>query len=222
MSNKQQWPKQQRRRENAKQEPLRINNNNNSAGKSRNDNKKPRSRGGPENNNAARHGSGLNDDGFEAELNSVFVTGSKKQNLNHLLNFHFYSPRDTAAATGGAFAKTGYHRSGFVKKYRYNKEQYLQANCQFVVQPGDYRAYTNSPDLLVDWEKIEQIKVSSCEEAQCPICLYPPNSAKMTRCGHVYCWGCLLHYLALTDKTWRKCPICYESIHLKDLKRFVS
>lgn len=36
---------------------------------------------------------------------------------------------------------------------------------------------------------------------------------------HIYCWPCVLHYLALSDKTWRKCPICYEAIHVGDLKR---
>lgn len=56
----------------------------------------------------------------------------------------------------------------------------------------------------------------------CPICLYPPVAAKMTRCGHVYCWSCILHYLSLSDKTWRKCPICYESIHKQDLKSVVT
>jgi len=40
----------------------------------------------------------------------------------------------------------------------------------------------------------------------------------MTRCGHTYCFPCILHYLALSDKSWRKCPICYESIHKNDLK----
>lgn len=40
----------------------------------------------------------------------------------------------------------------------------------------------------------------------------------MTRCGHVYCWPCVLHYLSLSDKTWRKCPICYDAIHVGDLK----
>ena len=100
----------------------------------------------------------------------------------------------------------------------------------------------------------------------CPICLYPPTAgvypnfcisntinislsfsfsvpfpiaAKITRCGHVYCWSCVLHYLALVsnyhyrvnpeslkflclqgEKKWRKCPICYESIYKQDLKRY--
>ena len=35
------------------------------------------------------------------------------------------------------------------------------------------------------------------EIPECPICLYPPKAAKMTRCGHVFCWCCILHYLKL-------------------------
>ena len=84
--------------------------------------------------------------------------------------------------------------------------------------------------------------------------------AKMTRCGHIYCWSCILHYLSLvgltlslfrdvevmcaflvfdglirplshsrfpflfqqTDKPWHKCPICYEAVHKKALKRYVN
>lgn len=44
----------------------------------------------------------------------------------------------------------------------------------------------------------------------------------MTRCGHIYCSSCILHYLSLSDKSWRKCPICYESIHRPDLKSVSS
>lgn len=76
----------------------------------------------------------------------------------------------------------------------------------------------NDPDLLVDWDKIEEIYIDSHESMSCPICLYEPIAAKMTKCGHVYCWSCILHYLSLSDKTWRKCPICFESIYKKDLK----
>lgn len=89
---------------------------------------------------------------------------------------------------------------------------------------GDYVSHTLSPDLLVDWTCIEQINMfGSTEEPQCPICLYHPVAAKMTRCGHVYCWPCILHYLALSDKkSWRKCPICYEAVHIGDLKSAVA
>lgn len=190
--------------------------------------KRPQSRKNPSSNGGSSESSqasaGLEDPEFEAELHSVFVPGSKKQNLNHLLNFHYYNPRDSMAPTGvsSSFPKNGFNR--YTKKYRYNKEQYLQANCQFVVKSGDYRAHKVSPDMLVDWEKIEQVIVNngSEENVTCPICLYPPKASKICRCGHIYCFSCMLHYLALSDKSWRKCPICYESIHLKDLKRWVS
>lgn len=59
------------------------------------------------------------------------------------------------------------------------------------------------------------------ESPTCPICLSDFCAARITKCGHVYCWPCILHYLALDDKTWRKCPICHEAVHKKDLKRFL-
>ncbi|CAI8023190.1 RING finger protein 10 [Geodia barretti] len=105
----------------------------------------------------------------------------------------------------------------------YNKEQFLQANCQFVVSDrGEYGVHTSDPDLLVDWDSIELVRLFCHEIPSCPICLYPPRAAKITRCGHVYCWSCVLHYLSLGDKKWRKCPICYESIYKKDLKSVMA
>ncbi len=52
----------------------------------------------------------------------------------------------------------------------------------------------------------------------CPICLAPPVCPKVTKCGHVYCWPCILHYLSFSDKAWRKCPICYDAVYAKDVK----
>ncbi|KAI4460953.1 ring finger 10 family member [Holotrichia oblita] len=158
----------------------------------------------------------------DAELGSVFVQGSKKQSLNHLLNFH-YLPRESQWHSGRSVGtKLGYRWLTTIK-HKYNKEQFLQANCQFIVKAsGNYKQYMNSPDTLVDWDLVEQVNVQVSDNPSCPICLYPPVAAKMTRCGHVYCWSCILHYLALSDKTLRKCPICFESIHKQDLKSVVS
>lgn len=166
-------------------------------------------------------GTGLDDDHeetFVVEMNSVYAPGSKKSNLNHLLNFH-YAPRERSDPA--QFSRTGnYHRYHSLKKNRYNKEHFLQATCQFVVNANfDYELYKGCPDTLVDWNFIEQINIQTAEEPQCPICLYPPIAAKMTRCGHVYCWPCILQYLSLSDKAWRKCPICYEAIQVGYLKR---
>lgn len=83
---------------------------------------------------------------------------------------------------------------------------------------GDYSIHMCDPDRLVDWDHIEEIHVDTHSTIACPICLYEPTAGKMTKCGHVYCWSCILHYLSLSDKTWRKCPICFESIYKSDLK----
>ncbi|XP_075159449.1 E3 ubiquitin-protein ligase RNF10 [Haematobia irritans] len=156
------------------------------------------------------------------ELNSVYSSGCKKQSLNHLLNF-YYTPRevdyfDGAGSSGVVHSGTYGQRYGNNKKHKYNKEQFLQANFQFVIKASATRKTDDSPDTLIDWSLIEQINIQTPDEPQCPICLYPPSAAKVTRCGHVYCWPCLLHYLSLSDKNWRKCPICYDAVHVEDLK----
>lgn len=228
VSNKQ-FPRQ-RRRESFQSENINITKQQQSS-KNRNNNfyydKRPQTRrngnGGGMDAAASGEATGLMD---ADELNSVFNHGSKKQSLNHLLNFHYYNAKESEVARAGTFSKHGYHQHRAIsKKYNFNKEQYLQANCQFIVKSDiayDYRPFTISPDALVEWDQVVKILVSSSEESQCPICLYPPKAAKMTRCGHIFCFACMLHYLSLSDKTWRKCPICYESVHLQDLKSTAS
>lgn len=163
-----------------------------------------------------------------AEYGAAIHTGSKKGNLNHLLNFTYGHDTPSNAQSGYSQRRmgcSGRNRGSYQRstKVYYNKEQFLQANCQFVVkEQGDYSVNLMNPDSLVSWEAVEQVRVISSEDPCCPICLQHPTAAKMTRCGHIYCWSCILHYLALGEKTWRKCPICYEAVHGDDLKSVSS
>ncbi|XP_037054516.1 RING finger protein 10 isoform X3 [Peromyscus leucopus] len=156
-----------------------------------------------------------------AEFSPAQFSGPKKINLNHLLNFTF-EPR----GQGGHFEGSGHGSWGKRNKWGhkpFNKELFLQANCQFVVSADqDYTAHFADPDTLVNWDFVEQVRICSHEVPSCPICLYPPTAAKITRCGHIFCWACILHYLSLSEKTWSKCPICYSSVHKKDLKSVVA
>lgn len=159
---------------------------------------------------------------YPVDYGSPLLKG-KKVNLNHLLNFSYArhdSYEEPPHWSGGGRGSGRRRTSGRIS---YNKEQFLQANYQFIVkEDGDYAIHNIDPDKLVDWDSVELIKVNSHEISSCPICLDKPLAAKMTRCGHIYCWPCILHYLALGEKTWRKCPICYEAIHDKDLKSVVT
>lgn len=156
-----------------------------------------------------------------AEFSPAQFSGPKKINLNHLLNFTF-EPRGQAGHLDG----NGHGNWGKRNKWGhkpFNKELFLQANCQFVVsEEQDYTVHFADPDTLVNWDFVEQVRICSHEVPSCPICLYPPTAAKITRCGHIFCWACILHYLSLSEKTWSKCPICYSSVHKKDLKSVVA
>ena len=107
---------------------------------------------------------------------------------------------------------------------RYSAQHYLQATCQFVLSDSaDLVNHTIDPDAIVDWDVVEQVvlKQGGSEPTACPICLFPPNAAKLTLCGHVYCWPCILHYLALSDDSSRKCPICDHMVAREDLRSVV-
>lgn len=42
----------------------------------------------------------------------------------------------------------------------------------------------------------------------------------MTKCGHIFCFPCILHYLELADGglKYRSCPICYDVVYRHELK----
>ncbi|CAH0390175.1 unnamed protein product [Bemisia tabaci] len=125
--------------------------------------KRPRSRGF---NNGRKTCSEVADEFDGAEYGSVVKRESKKHNLNHLLNFH-YAPRPGEQWGGFGNSSRQQHYGHMTTrdlmathKHKYNKEQFLQANCQFVVRAdGEYSVYLADPDALVDWEFVEQINV---------------------------------------------------------------
>ncbi|XP_048856291.1 RING finger protein 10 isoform X1 [Brienomyrus brachyistius] len=195
--------------------------------KSKNFDKRPPQRGGGGNGKQySGTGGGRREEVAEArraEFSPAQFAGPKKISLNHLLNFTF-EPRGLGGAAGGDGHTSWGRRNKWGHKHKpFNKELFLQANCQFVVsEDQDYSTHFTDPDTLVSWDCVQQVRIYSHEVPSCPICLYPPLAAHITRCGHIFCWSCMLHYLSLSDKSWSKCPICYEAVHGGDLKSVVA
>ncbi|GAA5976519.1 hypothetical protein JCM11641_001327 [Rhodosporidiobolus odoratus] len=145
---------------------------------------------------------------------------SSTSNLSHLPRRH--NNRNRSAYSGGGGGSGYLGRGAFVHTFRY------------VVKPdGDYVPHLADPDLHLDWEDILQVLLpvgggegGAKEQAReggkpaCPICLSEPTAGRMTKCGHTFCYPCVLHYLALADPgiRFRKCPVCHDSIYAKDLK----
>ncbi|KAF9112095.1 hypothetical protein BGX27_003977 [Mortierella sp. AM989] len=147
------------------------------------------------------------------QMNTARGNNKKNQvSLNHLLNFSFpvrEEPQNMAPI----------RRRRNVNYQPFNKDKFINANFRFLLNPRrDYEAFTMDADVRVEWDDIEQVLISVPQS--CPICLQTPVAGRITKCGHVYCFSCILHYLALSDtgKAWRKCPICWDAIYEKDLK----
>ncbi|BGP14218.1 hypothetical protein JCM10213_005890 [Rhodosporidiobolus nylandii] len=163
----------------------------------------------------------------------------EQQDLNHLLGFTFARPASTPTLshlprrnnhrTSGRGGGGGGGYGGVFDRSRYVH------TFRFVVRPdGDYAPHLHDPDVHLDWPDILQVilpvsnssggaRVDQAKEGgkpACPICLSEPTAARMTKCGHVFCYPCILHYLALAEPgiKFRKCPVCHDSIYAKELK----
>ncbi len=108
-----------------------------------------------------------------------------------------------------------------------------------VAKDGDYKENIEDPDKAVPWEQIEQVSyiTENDSEYNCPICLEPPVAAKISKCGHVFCWACIIRHLSYTkgsgkysktktifaysQHTIGQCPLCFYWILLKDMKSTV-
>lgn len=143
---------------------------------------------------------------------------AKKQNVNYLLNFQF-SPRDKSEkqVLPTNRKKANVHRESSLK------QGYLYANCQFLVKNQEYYQQSlTDVDINIQWDLIEQVELPVIEFMNCPICLCPPVACKITKCGHLFCWACILHCLSFKEKKWSHCPICFDLISLNDLKSVVE
>ncbi|KAJ7069040.1 hypothetical protein B0H15DRAFT_918159 [Mycena belliarum] len=159
------------------------------------------------------------------------MASNQSLNLNHLLNFTL-PPRQTQPPPSlpRRSRKTG------TQQGIWNKERFVNAQYRFVMNPnGDYTVHFADPDIFFQWQDILQViiprssalasaaangEISGPEEGHttCPICLSPPTAPRMTKCGHVFCFPCILHYLNTSENKWARCPICFDSVNEKQLK----
>lgn len=145
--------------------------------------------------------------------------GRKSQitNGNHLLNFQ-YDPISRPRPRPRAPPPRRPHK---IKPY--NKDLFLHANYKFVVLDSGYHtAEYLDPDKMLHWEDIICVRYSTPSTVQCPICLEHPLCPQITSCGHIYCFPCILRYLLMGKEDhkgdcWKKCPLCFVMLSLKDL-----
>ncbi|KAF9074964.1 hypothetical protein BDP27DRAFT_1381018 [Rhodocollybia butyracea] len=157
------------------------------------------------------------------------MTGNQ-QNLNHLLNFSLPPRQRQPPVTIPRRSRRTGNSHGV-----WNKERFVNAQYRFVMNPtGDYTVHFADPDIHFQWNDILQViiprssafasvaagKHAALDEGHtsCPICLSPPTAPRMTKCGHIYCFPCILRYLSTSENKWARCPLCFDSVNASQLK----
>jgi len=173
----------------------------------------------------------LNVSHTDANAGNIHVKNRRQaENLDYLLGFSLPPRVNQRHLSAGQRPKSSSRQS-----VPYTRERFVHAQYRFVLNPtGDYTAHFSDPDIYHYWPNVLQVIVNCAppstsgldtlsdraeQENFCPICLCEPSAPRMSKCGHVYCYPCLLHLFELSDVgKWSKCPVCADTIHPKDLK----
>lgn len=103
------------------------------------------------------------------------------------------------------------------------RENFVQANYRFAVDPTNpatLQTAAYQPNAIIPWPCIDLVCVS-CPTSTCPICLQTLRCARITPCGHVFDYVCILQHVSQNGDEQRcsaKCPICSNPIFPADLK----
>lgn len=123
----------------------------------------------------------------------------------------------------------------------FQKERFMQANYKFAVCPNIYDHIADSflhsrrcfdgtvehVDKMLDNGVIAQVIFATHKPYKCVICLGPPCCPKISVCGHVFCWTCIIQYFSSkapdpTIQTVSKircaCPVCQAGLDIGDFR----
>eukprot|EP00727_Mastigamoeba_balamuthi_P014835 m51a1_g9978 hypothetical protein (1657) ;mRNA; r:92-9317 len=99
--------------------------------------------------------------------------------------------------------------------------QFTHANFHFVLsrQGASDQGLVYDPERMAEWDEVEEILIFS-NDPHDPICLSEPVAGKSAKCGHVFCWPCVLRHASSAAERERVagCPICGEPFRPADLR----
>ncbi len=151
-----------------------------------------------------------------------------KPNANHLLNVSFRAMetednswrRGAPQRRGASGCRKG---SGYETNVYTSQTQYLNASHRFLLFSGpSVRTCLADPDYPVEWDDVDVVIVGVDEkDNRCPICLCPAICPRITPCGHIYCFGCILRHFGSERKYMASCPMCYKAFTYSNLRGVV-
>jgi len=99
----------------------------------------------------------------------------------------------------------------------------LSHSFRFIVsKSGEYAENIIDPDAVIDWELVEFVLCPQSDDVEttCCICLESPTCPRIAKCGHLFCWSCILQLFSYHEQTsLAPCPVCLrEKIRIIDLR----
>lgn len=177
----------------------------------------------------------------------------KKRNdsydASYLLNFKTRIPSDLPSTSNSALPRT----NKFEKKKSYQKleaerrerEARDRLSSSFFLHSSPRHSFIISrkknenllktkvlgADTIIDWHRVRIVKVMvptgqdvDSSISTCSICLDNPIAPRTTKCGHLFCFPCILRQLhseassGSSQQLTAKCPCCFHYCAQKDLR----
>ena len=164
--------------------------------------------------------------------------GSSTSNIeaNFLLGFNYNDEHDDFNqgtyynSYGGKKGSRG--KPSRQQKYRPLKDYSVQSAFKFIIRDKKqqdeqhYALNLYDQNENIEWKDVVSVifNMINADDVQCPICMEPLQNMivpRITKCGHIYCWPCVLQYLAYNkdpSRSWKRCPLCNDPIYKNELK----
>ena len=79
---------------------------------------------------------------------------------------------------------------------------------------GIIETIINLHKLSITKEQVAEIPSEMITDgSQCVLCLEKRVDTSATRCGHLFCWKCIVEWCSMKSE----CPICRQNVRLKDI-----
>ncbi|CAG9328155.1 unnamed protein product [Blepharisma stoltei] len=99
----------------------------------------------------------------------------------------------------------------------------LSPYCSFAIRlPAEIIQYHTDPNIPLEWETIGMVTRLTTHQFTCPICLdHEFTACRVNRCGHLFCWPCVIRYLWATENQAKRCPICFDPVKGSNLRPMI-
>ena len=78
--------------------------------------------------------------------------------------------------------------------------------------------YLRDRERPVDWDDVFSLECFVEKQDCCPICLMPYCVPRAAKCGHIFCFSCIMYHIHQHEDDWTKCPMCGVFLDLQSLR----